>query len=65
MIIARYKLNFTNQKSRGRPLNRWSDDIGENSGVPLLILERRATDLDTYQHQVYMCSARGRRVLRK
>ena len=62
MINASYKLNFTNPRPRGRHLNRWSDGIRENSGVPLLTLERRAAGREAYKKQVYMCSARGRQV---
>ena len=65
MINASYKLNFINPRPRGRPLNIWSDGIIENSGVPLLTLERRAADREAYINQVYcMCYARGRQVLR-
>ena len=63
MINANYKLNITNPRPRGRLLMRWSDGIRENSGVPLLTLERRAADQEAYTNQVYMCSARGRQVL--
>ena len=63
MINASYKLNFTNPRPRGLPLKRWSDGIRENSGVPLLTLERRAADREAYKNQLYMCYARGRQVL--
>ena len=65
MINASYKLNFTNPRPIGRPLKRWSDGIRENNGVPLLTLESMAADREAYTNQVYMCSARGRQVLRK
>ena len=64
MINFSYKLNFTNPKPIGRPLNRWSDGIREKSDVLLLTLEKRASDREAYKKQVYMCSARGRQVLR-
>ena len=63
MINASYKLNFKNTRPRGRPLNKWSDGIRENSGVPVLTMERRAAGREAYTNQVYVCSARGRQVL--
>ena len=53
MINASYKFNFTNPRSRGHPLNRWSDGIRESSGVPLLTLETRAENREAYINQVY------------
>ena len=53
MINASYKLNFTNPKPRGHPLKRWSGGIRENSGVPLLTMERRVADRKAYTNQVY------------
>ena len=50
-MLASYKLNFTNPRPRGRPLKRWADGIRENSGVPLLTLERRAADREAYKSQ--------------
>ena len=44
IINASYKLNFTNPRPRGCPLQRWSDGIRENSGVLLLTLERMEAD---------------------
>ena len=45
MINYSYKLDFKNPRPRGRPLKRWADGIRENSGIPLLTLERMAADL--------------------
>ena len=64
MINYSYKLDFKNPRPRGRPLKRWAHGIRENSGIPLLTLERRAADRDAYKKQVLVCPARGRQVLR-
>lgn len=41
-INASYKQDFTNPRPRGRPPKRWSDNIRDQCGVPLLTAERRA-----------------------
>ena len=47
MINASHKFTFTNPSPRGSLLNRWSDGIRENSGVPLLSKVRSGTPRPT------------------
>ena len=37
-----YKHDFNGQRKRGRPLKRWSDQIKNDTGLPLVTVERHA-----------------------
>ena len=57
-INISYKQDFTNRRARGRPLKRWSDNIREQCGVPLLTAERNVT-----RRRNVLMNARGHQVL--
>jgi len=62
-INASYRLDFARPRSRGRPPKRWSDNIRNQCGIPLLTAERRARAKEQWRLDVVHWTARGRHVL--
>ena len=56
-----YKDDFTQARPRGRPPKRWSAQIREDTGLPLLTLERRALNRGRWRGNVRLVNARGLR----
>ena len=63
-INASYRQDFIGSRRRGRPPKRWTDNIREDSALPLRTLERRARDRDAWRKNFVQRGARGPRVLR-
>jgi len=63
-INASYKQDFPNRRPVGRPPKRWTDNIREQCGIPLLTAERRAQSKDQWRRDVFRWAARGHQVLR-
>ena len=55
IIRQAYKQDFKGQQKRGRPLKRWSDQIRNDTGLPLLTAERHAINR-TEQRGAFMSS---------
>ena len=58
-VYKAYKDDFTQARSRGRPPKRWSAQIREDTGLPLLTLERRALNRGRWRGDVRLVNARG------
>ena len=53
-IVRRaYKQDFRGQWKRGRPLNKWSDQIRNDTGLPLLTAERHAINRTEWRVQLH------------
>ena len=60
-VYKAYKDDFTQARPRGRPPKRWSAQIREDTGLPLLTLERRALNRGMWRGDVRLVNARGLR----
>ena len=60
-VYKAYKDDFTQARPRGRPPKRWSAQIREDTGLPLLTLERRALNRGRWRGDVRFVNARGLR----
>ena len=58
-VYKAYKDDFTQARPRGRPPKRWSAQIREDTGLPLLTLERRALNRGRWRGDVRLVNARG------
>ena len=48
-VSLAYKQEFQIQRPRGRPPKRWSDQIRADLNLPLLTIERKASDRDGWK----------------
>ena len=60
-VYKAYKDDFTQARPKGRPPKRWSAQIREDTGLPLLTLERRAPNRGRWRGDVRLVNARGLR----
>ena len=60
-VYKAYKDDFTQAIPRGRPPKRWSAQIREDTGLPLLTLQRRALNRGRWRGDVRLVNARGLR----
>ena len=63
IVMQASKHDFNGPRKRGRPLKRWSDQIKNDTGLPLLTAERHVTNRTKWRGATSGRTARGHNVI--